>query len=112
MTDHRIASRDEWVTTRRQLLAKEKEFLRQREQLISRAPLGKLQAFATRMGRTFNWVSAANSDFNYDYQVSFKPDDLAHGTAARSRTERPRRRRPALPHGVGEAARPLRELMP
>ena len=48
---------------------------------VSRAPLPKLLAFAARMGWTFKWVSAANTDFNYDYQVSFKPDDLAHGTA-------------------------------
>ena len=48
---------------------------------ISRAPLAKLQAFAARMGWTFKWVSAANTDFNYDYHVSFKPDDVAHGTA-------------------------------
>jgi predicted dithiol-disulfide oxidoreductase (DUF899 family) len=48
---------------------------------ISRAPLSKLQAFAARMGWTFKWVSAAKTDFNYDYQVSFKPEDLAQGTA-------------------------------
>jgi len=48
---------------------------------VSRAPLGKLQAFAARMGWNFKWVSAANSDFHYDYQVSFKPEDLANGTA-------------------------------
>ena len=48
---------------------------------VSRAPLAKLQAFAARMGWTFKWVSAANTDFNYDYQVSFRPEDLAHGTA-------------------------------
>jgi predicted dithiol-disulfide oxidoreductase (DUF899 family) len=159
MTSHTIVSRDQWVTARRRLLAKEKEFLRLRDQLsserrelpwervdkryvfegpagnetladlfagrnqlivyhfmfapeweagckscsfwadnyngivphlnqrdvslaaISRAPLSKLQAFAARMGWTFKWVSAAKTDFNYDYQVSFKPEDLAQGTA-------------------------------
>ena len=159
MTSHQIVSRDEWVTARRRLLAKEKEFLRLRDQLsserralpwecvdkryvfegpageetlaglfagrsqlivyhfmfapewetgckscsfwadsfngiiphlkerdvslaaVSRAPPCKLQAFATRMGWIFKWVSAANSDFNYDYQVSFKPQDLAQGTS-------------------------------
>src|ERR1700692_1511580 len=48
---------------------------------ISRAPLRKLQAFAARMGWTFKWVSAANSDFNYDYHVSFKPEVVAQGAA-------------------------------
>jgi predicted dithiol-disulfide oxidoreductase (DUF899 family) len=48
---------------------------------ISRAPVRKLQAFAARMGWTFKWVSAAQSDFNYDYHVSFKPQDVAQGAA-------------------------------
>jgi len=53
---------------------------------VSRAPLAKLQSFAARMGWSFKWVSAANTDFNYDYHVSFKPDDLAHGTAVYNHT--------------------------
>jgi predicted dithiol-disulfide oxidoreductase (DUF899 family) len=159
MPNQTIVSRDQWVAARRRLLAKEKEFLRLRDQLsherrelpwervekqyafdgsagtetladlfagrhqlivyhfmfapdwdagcrgcsfwadsyngivphlnqrdvtfaaVSRAPLSKLLSFAARMGWSFKWVSAANTDFNYDYQVSFKPDDLAHGTA-------------------------------
>jgi predicted dithiol-disulfide oxidoreductase (DUF899 family) len=159
MTNHAIVSPDQWVAARRRLLAKEKEFLRLRDQLsherrelpwervdkqytfegpagketladlfagrnqlivyhfmfapdwdagcrgcsfwadsyngivphlhqrdvslaaVSRAPLPKLLSFAARMGWNFKWVSAANTDFNYDYQVSFKPEELAHGTA-------------------------------
>jgi predicted dithiol-disulfide oxidoreductase (DUF899 family) len=159
MTNHTIVSSDQWVTARRRLLAKEKEFLRLRDQLsserrelpwervdkhyvfdgpageetladlfagrnqlivyhfmfapewevgckscsfwadnynaivphlnqrdvslaaISRAPLAKLQAFAARLGWSFKWVSAANTDFNYDYRVSFRPEDVARGTA-------------------------------
>jgi predicted dithiol-disulfide oxidoreductase (DUF899 family) len=38
---------------------------------ISRAPQQKLQAFKTRMGWTFDWLSSAENDFNYDYAVSF-----------------------------------------
>ncbi|MCP1847299.1 putative dithiol-disulfide oxidoreductase (DUF899 family) [Bradyrhizobium sp. USDA 4503] len=38
---------------------------------ISRAPLVKLDAFKARMGWTFDWVSSGESDFNYDYGVSF-----------------------------------------
>jgi predicted dithiol-disulfide oxidoreductase (DUF899 family) len=159
MTDHTIVSHEQWTAAARRQLAKEKEFLRLRDQLsserralpwervekqyvfdgpagkvsladlfggrsqllvyhfmfapewdagckgcsfwadsyngsiphleqrdvsfaaISRAPLQKLQSFAARMGWTFKWVSSANTDFNYDYHVSFRPEDLEHGTA-------------------------------
>src|ERR1700690_3914638 len=43
---------------------------------ISRAPLRKLEAFKARMGWTFDWLSAADCDFNYDYAVSFRPDEI------------------------------------
>jgi predicted dithiol-disulfide oxidoreductase (DUF899 family) len=46
---------------------------------VSQAPLQKLQAFARRLGWTFKWVSSAGSDFNYDYQVTFRPEALARG---------------------------------
>jgi predicted dithiol-disulfide oxidoreductase (DUF899 family) len=46
---------------------------------ISRAPWHKLEAFKKRMGWTFKWVSAANTDFNYDYHVSFRPMVVAAG---------------------------------
>jgi predicted dithiol-disulfide oxidoreductase (DUF899 family) len=49
---------------------------------ISRAPLQKLQGYAKRMGWTFPWYSSAGSDFNFDYQVSFTPQQLAAGEAA------------------------------
>jgi predicted dithiol-disulfide oxidoreductase (DUF899 family) len=159
MTDHTIVSADDWVTARRRLLAKEKEFLQLRDQLsrerrelpwvrvdksyvfdgptgkesladlfagrsqlivyhfmfapeweagckscsfwadnyngvvshlnqrdvsvaaISRAPIAKVQAFAARMSWQFKWVSSATSDFNYDYQVSFRPGEAAQGSA-------------------------------
>jgi predicted dithiol-disulfide oxidoreductase (DUF899 family) len=159
MTKHTVTSHQEWVAARQRLLAKEKEFLRLRDQLsserrdlpwervskkyvfegpkgretladlfegrsqlivyhfmfapeweagcsgcsfwadsfndviphlnardvslvaISRAPLQKLQKFAARMRWNFKWVSSAESDFNYDYHVSFKPEDLKRGTA-------------------------------
>jgi predicted dithiol-disulfide oxidoreductase (DUF899 family) len=43
---------------------------------ISRAPIEKLEAFKRRMGWTFKWVSSGNNDFNYDYQVSFTPQEF------------------------------------
>ena len=38
---------------------------------ISRAELGKLQAFRKRMGWNFKWMSSLNTDFNQDFHVSF-----------------------------------------
>lgn len=157
MENHRIVSRDEWIEARKQVLAKEKEFTRLRDELsrqrrdlpwvrvdkqyafegpngketlvdlfdgrsqliayhftfdpaweagckscsfwadnfdpnvvhlehrdvtlvaISRAPLGRLQAFKERMGWSFKWVSSFGTDFNYDYHVSFRPEEQAKG---------------------------------
>ena len=31
------------------------------------------------MGWQFNWVSSENNDFNYDFKVSFTPEELAKG---------------------------------
>lgn len=166
MQDHKIVERAAWVAARRQLLAKEKEFTRLRDQLsqrrrelpwvrvekpyvfrgpdgdrsltdlfggrrqlivfhfmfapdwqagckscsfwadtfngiiehlnqrdvsfaaISRAPLAKLQAFARRQGWRFNWLSSQDSDFNFDYQVSFSAEDLAKGTVTHNYEQR------------------------
>jgi predicted dithiol-disulfide oxidoreductase (DUF899 family) len=46
---------------------------------ISRAPLEKLLAFGKRMGWTFDWVSSADDDFNFDYAVSFTSDEIKSG---------------------------------
>jgi predicted dithiol-disulfide oxidoreductase (DUF899 family) len=42
----------------------------------SRAPYARLAAYQRRMGWTFKWVSAGGSDFNYDFQASFQPEDV------------------------------------
>jgi predicted dithiol-disulfide oxidoreductase (DUF899 family) len=47
--------------------------------VVSRAPLGEIQAFQRRMGWRFKWVSSFGSDFNQDYQVSFTPHEKAGG---------------------------------
>jgi len=158
-TMQRIVSQEEWLTARKQLLVKEKEFTRLRDQLneerhnlpwvkiekryefdtpngrqtladlfdgrsqlvvkhfmfgpdwtdgcvgcsfemdhmdgvvvhlehhdvtyiaVSRAPLSRLEAFRQRMGWRFKWVSSYGSDFNYDFHVSFRPDEIASGKA-------------------------------
>jgi predicted dithiol-disulfide oxidoreductase (DUF899 family) len=46
---------------------------------VSRAPLAEIEAYKKRMGWTFRWVSAYGNDFNYDYHVSFTPDQVASG---------------------------------
>jgi predicted dithiol-disulfide oxidoreductase (DUF899 family) len=157
MEGHKIVSRDAWTAARQELLAKEKEFTRLRDQLsrqrrelpwervekdyvfdgrggrkslaelfdgreqlvvfhfmfdpswdegckscsfwadnldgvvvhlnhrnvsfvaISRAPSSKLEAYKQRMGWHFPWLSSAGNDFNFDYRVSFRPEELATG---------------------------------
>ena len=46
---------------------------------ISRAPLPKLAAFKQRMGWTFDWLSSGGNAFNYDYGVSFTPEQIERG---------------------------------
>lgn len=41
---------------------------------VSRAPYDKLAAYKKRMGWRFKWLSSFGSDLNYDYQVSFTPE--------------------------------------
>jgi predicted dithiol-disulfide oxidoreductase (DUF899 family) len=47
---------------------------------VSRAPYRKLAAYRERMGWTFPWVSSGDTDFNFDFYVSFKPEAIAQGT--------------------------------
>jgi predicted dithiol-disulfide oxidoreductase (DUF899 family) len=47
----------------------------------SRAPYSKLAAYQKRMGWNFKWVSSGGTDFNYDYHVSFTPEEEARGKA-------------------------------
>jgi predicted dithiol-disulfide oxidoreductase (DUF899 family) len=44
---------------------------------ISRAPYSKLAAYRKRMGWSFNWVSSHETAFNFDYRVSFTPEESA-----------------------------------
>ena len=156
MAEHKIVSRDEWITARKQFLIKEKEFTRVRDRLsqerrelpwervdkdyvfegpdgnetlpqlfdgrsqlivyhfmfgpdwdagcphcsrwgdnfdsvivhlnhrdvsmiaVSRAPYEKLAAYHQRMGWSFKWVSSFGSDFNFDFGVSFTPEEVAN----------------------------------
>ncbi len=44
--------------------------------VVSRAPLAEITPFKRRMGWGFKWVSSCQTDFNYDYQASFTPEDI------------------------------------
>jgi predicted dithiol-disulfide oxidoreductase (DUF899 family) len=46
---------------------------------VSRAPMAEIERFHARMGWKFKWVSANDNDFNYDFHVSFKPEERAQG---------------------------------
>jgi predicted dithiol-disulfide oxidoreductase (DUF899 family) len=46
---------------------------------ISRAPLAEIQRFRRRMGWQFKWVSSNANDFNFDFGVSFTPEEKAKG---------------------------------
>ena len=165
MTDHKIVSQAEWVAARKDLLAKEKEFTRQRDAIsaerrklpwvkveknyvfdspagkktladlfgaksqlivyhfmlgpgwaegcpscsylgdhfdgslvhlahrdvaftaVSRAPIAEIQAFQKRMGWKFPWASSFETDFNFDYHVSFAQDEFASGKVYYNYTE-------------------------
>jgi predicted dithiol-disulfide oxidoreductase (DUF899 family) len=43
---------------------------------VSRAPRARLAAYRERMGWRFKWVSSGGTDFSFDFQASFPPDDV------------------------------------
>jgi predicted dithiol-disulfide oxidoreductase (DUF899 family) len=45
--------------------------------VVSRAPLAEIERFQQRMGWQFPWVSSHGSDFNFDFCVSFEPQEAA-----------------------------------
>lgn len=46
---------------------------------VSRAPLAKLQAYKKRMGWTFPWASSSEGDFNFEFNVSYTPEQEREG---------------------------------
>jgi predicted dithiol-disulfide oxidoreductase (DUF899 family) len=47
---------------------------------ISRAPYRRIAEYKRRMGWSFKWLSSLDTDFNFDFQASFRPEDLKKGT--------------------------------
>lgn len=60
---------------------------------VSRAGRDEIDRYRVRMGWTFKWLSSGESDFNFDYGVSFRPDEydlpvFNYGTLAPGRPDR------------------------
>jgi len=49
--------------------------------VVARAPIAEIEVVRQRMGWKFPWVSSFSNDFNYDFDVSFRPEDVAAGRA-------------------------------
>jgi predicted dithiol-disulfide oxidoreductase (DUF899 family) len=49
--------------------------------VVGRAPIEEIEAVRKRMDWKFPWVSSYHSDFNYDLDVSFTPEQVASGRA-------------------------------
>jgi len=49
--------------------------------VVSRAPLEQIERFKARMGWHFPWISSFDSDFNFDFGVSFTEQDEQSGQA-------------------------------
>jgi len=49
---------------------------------VARAPIDEIEILRRRMGWRFPFVSSFGSDFNYDFDVSFTPEQLAAGRAS------------------------------
>jgi len=48
---------------------------------VARAPIGEIEELRTRMGWQFPFVSSCRSDFNYDFNVTFTPEQAAEKRA-------------------------------
>jgi predicted dithiol-disulfide oxidoreductase (DUF899 family) len=59
---------------------------------VSRAPLDKIEAYKSRMEWDFPWASAAGSDFNFDFHVSFTEEERASGAIHYNYEKRPMNR--------------------
>lgn len=59
---------------------------------VSRAPLALIDSYKARMGWDFPWASSFGSDFNYDFHVSFTPEERASGAIDYNYKQRPMNR--------------------
>jgi predicted dithiol-disulfide oxidoreductase (DUF899 family) len=47
--------------------------------VVSRAPWPEIEPFKKRMGWRFPWLSSNRNDFNFDFHVSFTPEEIRSG---------------------------------
>ncbi len=57
--------------------------------VVARAPIKEIEVVRKRMGWRFPWVSSYHNDFNYDFNVSFRPQEVAAGRALYNFQEAP-----------------------
>lgn len=62
---NKVVAQSEWLAARDVSVA-----------AVSRAPLAEIQSFQKRMGWNFPWLSSKGNDFNYDFRVSFRKEDM------------------------------------
>jgi predicted dithiol-disulfide oxidoreductase (DUF899 family) len=48
---------------------------------VARAPIDQIETVRRNMGWKFKWVSSSKSDFNYDFHVSFRPEERTNHRA-------------------------------
>jgi predicted dithiol-disulfide oxidoreductase (DUF899 family) len=48
---------------------------------VARAPIDEIEAVRRKMNWKFKWVSSSQSDFNYDFHASFRPEEIANHRA-------------------------------
>jgi len=49
---------------------------------VSRAPYNKIDSYKKQLGWNFKWISSFDTDFNFDYFVSFTPEEFAKKKAS------------------------------
>ena len=94
MQPNQLASQEEWLAARRALLIKEKAHMRAGDALAAERrslpwlKIEKTYTFDTpngprtyrrRMQWDFDWVSSYGQEFNYDFHVSFTPEQISQG---------------------------------
>lgn len=47
--------------------------------VVSRAPWSQIETYRKRMGWRFPWVSSNRNEFNFDYHVSFRTEEMKNG---------------------------------
>jgi predicted dithiol-disulfide oxidoreductase (DUF899 family) len=67
---------------------------------VSRAPYSKLAAYQKRMGWDFKWFSSYDTDFNFDFNVSFTREELAKNKVFYNYIAEPHGQSPFNPPGA------------